>query len=167
MNSNPFEEEIFTSCEQHHQPLWHSVFGFVVNINTLNDLNLKETFKSFAPEMLRNITSSWTASKTTNHKKLEGMVEYIQEYMNLKIISDMIQCAMNKYKRLMAKSLWAAGVLIIIIRIIIIIIITIMAMIMIEYKVLNGTFHMNVLQGILLGYAAGVESSTGSQYIIV
>ena len=166
--SNPFEDEIFTSCEQHHQPLWLSVFGFVVNITALNDLNLKETFKSFAPEMLRNITSSWTVSKANNVKKLEGMVEHIQEYMNLKIISDMVQCAMNKYKRLMAKSLWAAGVLIIIMIIIIIIIITIMimAMIMIEYKVLNGTFHMNVLQGILLGYAAGVESSTGAQYLM-
>ena len=42
-----------------------------------------------------------------------------------------------------------------------------MVMVLIEYKAISGTFSTQFLQGILLGYAAGVENSTGSQYIIV
>ena len=76
------------------------------------------------------ITNSWSASKKPNTFKLESMADNLDHIKVIMEINLMTKSALGKFKKLLAKNLWSTGMA-------------------------NGEFNMDILKGIVIGYAHG------------
>ena len=76
------------------------------------------------------ITNAWNASKKNNAFKLESMADHLDHIKVLMEINLMTTSALGKFRRLLAKNLWSTGMV-------------------------NGELNMDILKGIVIGYAHG------------
>ena len=129
--NNPFEEPVFTPCTSEDRALWEEAFKSVVFINSISDVDLRNTFKCFSPQQMFGITSSWNASKQRNDVKLESMADNLDQTKAIMEINLMTKSALGKFRKLLAKNLWNTGL------------------------DKNGEFNMDILTGIVIGYAHG------------
>ena len=133
---NPYEESVLTPCTSENRGLWEEVFNSVVLINNISDADLRDTFKCFSPQQMFEFTNGWSASKKPNTFKLESMADnfdHIEVIMEIKI---MTKSAPGKFKKLLAKNLWSTSMV-------------------------NGELNMDILKGIVIGYAHGDAQQTG------
>ena len=103
----------------------------------MNDINLAETFKNFGSKKLYEITHGWNMSKSRNMDKLMALHSYLGHIQQMELVSKMITSSICKYKSLMSRRLWDTGFI-------------------------QGKFNMQVLLGVLMGFAAATTSSASS-----
>ena len=137
-SENPFEQVEYTNCLPEHRQIWENTFHHASNINTMTDIDLAETFKNSSSQRLYEITQGWNLSKSRNMDKLMGLSSFLDHTQQMELVTKMIKCSIEKYKRLMSRRLWDSGVV-------------------------KGKFHMDVLLGVLMGFAAATTASTSGQ----
>ena len=132
---NPFEGPVFTPCTANDRGLWEEAFNPVVFINSISDVDLRETFKCLSPQQVFEITNAWGASKKPNNAKLETMADNLDQIKVIMEINLMTKSALGKFRKLLAKNLWNTGM------------------------DKNGEFNMDILKGIVIGYAHGDDKN--------